>query len=692
MKPNADKLRTVGCLTFGSAPKPTVPEMQLLNAGVRFIPASAFSKRALPSEVKKLTEEALRSIAISQLAKNWTGVSNPLAKIAKPRYDPFQSEEYQHPSNRALRLLISKMRADLPPLLTRLMLKTDTSPQNLTADQQLALEDVRQQEEYVMVKADKDRVFVKVMMSDYVKMAHSHLLTDTYRMIGHLDSSIVAARVRRTVAEARRLRTRHLQGPPIFNLEDADWLHFKNIIPHSGEGFDIPKFRLLIKTHKTPMSTRPIAGACNWITTKASELLTKLLLPHVEKIPVRLQNTDSLIRDLEHFNRSEVFREFPGILVGTADVTAMYPSIPVTEGLDALRWFCTDRFAPDEVDFIVDVAEWILRNNLIRFGDTIYNQEIGTAMGTNFAPLYADVVMWFQEEHSLIPFNPTKGGGWKYATESEDPQLSFWHRTSPDSMIVHKLPYLLYRRYIDDIFLVTPLFKGSKDKAIKTISRITDHSALTLSAIELDSEVPFLDLKVRVTEVNRLEWSLYKKPMVTNLFLPPFSQHAPAVTRGWMTAEFGRIMKRNSSPLIARPHVLDFFSFCAMRQAKWYDIKKAYERALNPPPKTRSEVETCLVPIMFNKSTMDLSIDKVMRLSFWTDEALASAAVGNLRLSPAYRTERNLEMTLLPKHSAIARFIQKTAVTREVDSSAILTEDPPTGPENMSRKRPRPLN
>ena len=51
----------------------------------------------------------------------------------------------------------------------------------------------------------------------------------------------------------------------------------------------------------------------------------------------------------------------------------------------------------------MESAQFVLTNNNFDFDGQIYNQSIGTAMGTDFAPDYACLSMGFLEETKLFP-------------------------------------------------------------------------------------------------------------------------------------------------------------------------------------------------------------------------------------------------------------------------------------------------
>ena len=84
-----------------------------------------------------------------------------------------------------------------------------------------------------------------------------------------------------------------------------------------------------------------------------------------------------------------------------------YSSIPIDLGLQALAYWI-DKL-PHEInqrftkEFVLKLAEFVLRNNYFVFDEKMYHQVIGTAMGSIFAPPYAQLTIGFLEETRLYP-------------------------------------------------------------------------------------------------------------------------------------------------------------------------------------------------------------------------------------------------------------------------------------------------
>ena len=78
----------------------------------------------------------------------------------------------------------------------------------------------------------------------------------------------------------------------------------------------------------------------------------------------------------------------------TADIVSLYPSIPHTAGLVALRDALDNREAEKTpTEDLVKMAGFVLKNNYFEFNGSIKQQLSETAIGKKFAPPYACIFM-----------------------------------------------------------------------------------------------------------------------------------------------------------------------------------------------------------------------------------------------------------------------------------------------------------
>ena len=166
------------------------------------------------------------------------------------------------------------------------------------------------------------------------------------------------------------------------------------------------------------------------------------------------------------------------------DVVALYPSIPIDDGISAVMAKLQEHegdvdTAGVSIQDIRSLLYLVLRNNYFRFGEKIYRQRKGVAMGNHLAPPLAIIFMDRLEQKML--------------------QTA---RFKPKS----------YDRYVDDCLMV---WLHGKEKLLQFLDhcnqqhpsiRFTWNSSLDGNAVE------FMDLKIGIGEDKHVEYELYQKP------------------------------------------------------------------------------------------------------------------------------------------------------------------------------------
>ena len=150
--------------------------------------------------------------------------------------------------------------------------------------------------------------------------------------------------------------------------------------------------------------------------------------------------------------------------------------------------------------FIVKLLHWVLSNNYVSFNGSLYLQISGTAMGTNVAPVYAQLVM--------------------YAVE-----------------IQHYRNFLFYLRYIDDIIAVA----STEETAQTTINALQNvWPTIKLNSIVIGKQSSFLDLNIMLTEEGKFNISIYQKPQNIYQYIPASSSHPPSMLKAFVYNELRR--------------------------------------------------------------------------------------------------------------------------------------------------------
>ena len=165
---------------------------------------------------------------------------------------------------------------------------------------------------------------------------------------------------------------------------------------------------------------RPVVSACSCPTT-SSAFVDDVLQPIVQRIDSYVKDTNQMLRIVKDFS----FPDDGSPLLFTMDVKSLYTVIPNHEGLNALKHYLDLRVTQEPpTETILRLAELVLTLNNFEFYGSHYQQVRGVAMGTRMGPSYACLYMGYVEHTFHAQYTGPKP--------------------------------LIYRRYIDDIYLVLP--------------------------------------------------------------------------------------------------------------------------------------------------------------------------------------------------------------------------------------------
>jgi hypothetical protein len=302
-------------------------------------------------------------------------------------------------------------------------------------------------------------------------------------------------------------------------------------------------FYIIWKLHKAPnangLRSRPIAAAINYVTGPASHFLHCQLQGDVWKHPRVLRDSLDLIRILEE----RQFESAGRAMLTSADVVALYPSIRLEQGMTALRWFmdCHTDFNPTLKDLCLKLAHFVLTNNYVEckeLNDAMYQQVVGTAMGTSFSVVYAVIFM-------------------------------IWLETPIIEAERFRSCIQLYKRFIDDLFLIWTGSAAQLCEFRKALATADNNISLDWTGYESQEQamIPnvveafdhgraiFLDLDMclkyapdsrRFGTTFRVIFRPYRKPGNAYAYIPFDSFHGRHTFRGWIIAEILRLLTHSS--------------------------------------------------------------------------------------------------------------------------------------------------
>ena len=272
------------------------------------------------------------------------------------------------------------------------------------------------------------------------------------------------------------------------------------------------KMYLLPKIHKRlhDVPRRPVISNCGTPTEKLSEFLDHHLQPVMKAGKSYIKDSGDFLEKLKTLGNIP-----PNAILVTADVVGLYPSIPYDAGLKALYEKLEERTEKKIPSVnLVEMADFVLKNNFFEFDTKIIQQISGTAIGTKFAPPYACLFMDRVENEFL------------------------------DSELVKSW---LWLRYIDDVFFI---WTESEEKLEGFLNRLNDfHPNLKFTHEKSKSSVNFLDVSVSIVD-NKIETDLYCKPTDCHQFLHFNSAH-PFHNKKSIVYSQGLRIKRLCSSLVA---------------------------------------------------------------------------------------------------------------------------------------------
>ena len=263
----------------------------------------------------------------------------------------------------------------------------------------------------------------------------------------------------------------------------------------------VPTLYWLPKLHKKPYKARFIANSSSCTTTELSKLLTSCLtavkkhvIKYCEKVYERsgknlfwsIKNSGEILDKLKA-------RDFNATSLSTYDFSTLYTTLPHNLIKDKLidlieRTFqregspylaCSDRNAfftsekPKKYHAwscqnVCDALTFLLDNIFIRFGTKLYRQVVGIPMGTNCAPLVADLFLFCYERDFMMSLSDDK----------QADVIDAFNTTS---------------RYLDDILNINNVYFENM------VSQIYPSELQLNKANASDTEAAFLDLHLSIS-------------------------------------------------------------------------------------------------------------------------------------------------------------------------------------------------
>ena len=150
---------------------------------------------------------------------------------------------------------------------------------------------------------------------------------------------------------------------------------FNSMLPSEAK---VGKLYGLAKDHKEYDKIpdfRPIASLCGSMTEQLGRFIDFHIRPVIEEIQSHLDDTPHFLRELESLKTK--VGEFPvDVMPISIDVSKLYPSIPIEEGISAVEEALDRRTEKGiRTDVISMLLRLVLSCNVVEFNNELYHQK-----------------------------------------------------------------------------------------------------------------------------------------------------------------------------------------------------------------------------------------------------------------------------------------------------------------------------
>ena len=434
----------------------------------------------------------------------WYGRENQMGR-KKPIFKNKKNNlprNYKSPNN--LKIFLTSIKSELLDPKNRKKAKSNLPEKEMRAILELIQ---LQKSKQIMIKVcDKGAGIIILDFKTYMKACYDHLESQT------LDGENYYVPVTESALEIAKDKLNRLLQEG-FENEFISREEYDNML---SSDMNPGKFYSTFKVHKQHTEgeappVRPIVSGCGSMFENAGIFVEHHIKEHATKHKSFLQDTPDFLRHVKQLNEESTLTDHA--LLVTIDAIGCYMNIPQREGAKCVEKVLSERTNQEVPSgFITRLLELILKYNIFQLDDNLYQQRIGTAMGSKPAPSYANIHM----------------------ANKIDPK--FWEIAAKYT-VNDVIPIKLLKRFLDDIFMV---FTGSvtslhmffdevnqihpKIKFTMTHTTPKNESPHQQCSCEPIYSIPFLDTLCTIKN-GKIETDLYRKPTDKNQYLLTPSCH-----------------------------------------------------------------------------------------------------------------------------------------------------------------------
>jgi hypothetical protein len=476
----------------------------VLGLGLKFIPHALFSSDELRREIDRAFDGLQRRL---KLAFYFEGGFNPDPFIPsdthKKPWDPPPS--YCWPSEtRPYATIIEQVTAEARRNAKRVVGRLRQSYSQLDRRLIEILTELANDEDIVIMAADKNLGVVVMDREDYVEMCQSHLSDENTYQPTEYNRQTMYESLAKILKDHGRL---HDERGKLSKLA-ASLMQIRVEDLRPASFYCLPKIHKWKPPAKCP--GRPIASTIGTHSEAASKFLDRklrCLLDYLKRTVC--SSSQELILAIAALNEDIREGKAPSLtgefILFCADVSALYPSIPLEFGLARVREMCerSKIFPQAEINFLMDLLRWVLSTYVVECDGVTYLQVKGTAMGTPVAVMYAVIVMCSMEQQDGLT----------------------------DQM-------LFYTRFIDDCFAICT--REQAENFVRSFQHICPDIQFDAQSITIDKKGVMLDVELFIREDGTIGHKIFQKPLNIYQYIPPLSAHSEHVFPALVLNEFKR--------------------------------------------------------------------------------------------------------------------------------------------------------
>ncbi|CAF1588852.1 unnamed protein product, partial [Didymodactylos carnosus] len=359
--------------------------------------------------------------------------------------------------------------------------------ENLSKSQRKAIKTLKEDENIIIIPADKGGKVVVMNVEDYIKKIKEKLDTKAYQKLE--DSS-------KGIYKRLEILLSELVGKQEIDRDEMNMML---------ENKNLPFVRGQLKVHKEDKSMRLIVSMRETMGSSIAKYImniTKSLADNARSV----KNTEDLINKLYKLKVKKRSK------LASLDVSDLFTSVDRKKVLDTFSklldndesWKTKTSLRKES---LIKLVEFCIENVSFQFGNNFYKQIKGLPMGCTISPFLADIAL-----NEFLLYN------WDY----------------------QKYPYIGLARYVDDILLVSKMEKKEIQELVTDLNRKNDLQ-FTFE-YEVEHKIAFLDVSIQINQISGTrETSWFRKPTASSKALNFDSDHSYAMKQNIVTNMVKRI-------------------------------------------------------------------------------------------------------------------------------------------------------